>query len=108
LHGLSDFELDKQRIAQISFRKFIGFPEYILDSTPVCSFRKRTINNYKENKYVDICKANLIALVLKIKKGMIHDIILSIQTLDMQNLINLEKMKQKKNIQRRKFDKKVS
>ena len=73
MNSLSDFELDKLCIDRISCRKFLGFPEYILDSTPVWSFRKRTINNYKENKYVDICKANLISLVLKIKKRIIQN-----------------------------------
>ncbi len=44
-HGLSDFELEKQCIDQISFRKFLGFPEQILDSTTVWLFRKRIIDN---------------------------------------------------------------
>jgi IS5 family transposase len=34
-HGLSDFELKKQCIDRISFRKFLGFPEYIPESTIV-------------------------------------------------------------------------
>ena len=28
LHGLSDFELEKQCIDWISFKEFLGFPEY--------------------------------------------------------------------------------
>ena len=34
-HGLSDPELEKQCIDRISFRKFLGFPEYIPDSSTV-------------------------------------------------------------------------
>jgi IS5 family transposase len=34
-NGLSDPELEKQCIDRISFRKFLGFPEYIPDSSTV-------------------------------------------------------------------------
>jgi IS5 family transposase len=44
-YGLSDFEIEKQCIDRISFRKFLGFPEYIPDSTTVWSFKKRIIDN---------------------------------------------------------------
>ena len=70
-HGLSDFELEKQCIDRISFRKFLGFPEYIPDSTTVWLFRKKIIENCKENMW-DSCKANLIVWVYN-KKGMIQD-----------------------------------
>ena len=49
-HGLSDFELEKQCIDQISFRKFICFPEYTPDSTTVWSLRKRIIDNCIEKE----------------------------------------------------------
>jgi len=49
-HDLSDFELEKQCIDQIYFRKFLGFLEYIPDSTTVCSSRKRIIDNAKKKK----------------------------------------------------------
>ena len=49
-HGLSDFELEKQCIDRIYFMKFIGFLEYIPDSTTVCSSRKRIIDNAKKKK----------------------------------------------------------
>ena len=47
-HGLSDAELERQCIDRIFFRKFLGFPEYIPDSTTVWSFRKRIIDNKKK------------------------------------------------------------
>jgi len=34
-HGLSDPELEKHCIDRISFRKFLGFPAYIPDSSTV-------------------------------------------------------------------------
>ena len=46
-HRLSDFELEKQCIDRISFRKFLGFPECIPDSTTVWLFRERIIENFK-------------------------------------------------------------
>ncbi len=48
-HGLSDFELEKHCIDRISFRKFLGFPEYISGSTIVWLFRERIIEHFKEN-----------------------------------------------------------
>lgn len=72
-HGLSDAELEKQCIDRISFRKFLGFPEYIPDSTTVWSFRKRIIDNGKEKAIWDEMQNQLDALGLKIKKGMIQD-----------------------------------
>jgi len=49
-HGLSDFELEKQYIDPIYFRKFLGFIEYIPGNTTVCSSRKRIIDNAKKKK----------------------------------------------------------
>ncbi len=48
-HMLSDFELEKQCIDRISFRKFLVFPEYIPYSTIVWLFGERIIENFKEN-----------------------------------------------------------
>jgi IS5 family transposase len=49
-HGLSDFELGKHCIDRISFRKFLGFSDRILDKTTVWSSRKITIGNCKEEE----------------------------------------------------------
>ncbi|AKB51928.1 Transposase [Methanosarcina barkeri str. Wiesmoor] len=49
-HGLSDPELEKQCIDHLSFRNFLGFPDNIPDSTTVWSFRKRIIDNSKEEE----------------------------------------------------------
>jgi len=47
-HGLSDFELEKQCIDRMSFRKFLGFPKCIPDSTTVWLSRERIIENSKK------------------------------------------------------------
>ena len=69
-----DFELEKQCIDRISFRKFLGFPEYIPDSTTVWSFRKKINDNCKENKKWIHLQSQLNCLGLKIKKRMILDV----------------------------------
>jgi IS5 family transposase len=66
-HGLSDFELEKQCIDRISFRKFLGFPEYIPDSTTVWLFRERIIENFKEEGIWGKLQSQLDALGLQIK-----------------------------------------
>lgn len=72
-HGLSDAELERQCIDRISFRKFLSFPEYVPDSTTVWSFRKRIVDNGKEEQIWTEMQKQLDALGLKIKKGMIQD-----------------------------------
>lgn len=72
-HGLSDPELEKQCIDRLSFRNFLGFPDYIPDSTTVWSFRKRIIDNGKEEEIWGELQRQLYSLGLKIKKGMIQD-----------------------------------
>jgi IS5 family transposase len=72
-HGLSDPELEKQCIDRISFRRFLGYPDYVPDSTTVWSFRKRIIDNGKEQEIWQELQKQLDGLGLKIKKGMIQD-----------------------------------
>ncbi|SNY22908.1 Transposase domain [Methanohalophilus euhalobius] len=72
-HGLSDPELERQCIDRISFRKFLGFPEYVPDNTTVWSFRKRIIDNGKEKQIWNEMQRQLNALGLEIKKGTIQD-----------------------------------
>jgi len=72
-HGLSDPELEKQCIDRISFRRFLGYPDYVPDSTTVWSFRKRIIDNKKEEDIWQELQKQLDVLGLKIRKGMIQD-----------------------------------
>jgi len=66
-HFLSDFELEKQCIDRISFREFLGFPEYIPDSTTVWLFRERIIENFKEEGIWGELQSQLDGLGLQIK-----------------------------------------
>ncbi len=45
-HGFFDFEIEKQCIGRISFRKYLDFPGYIPDRTPVWSFKKRAVKKH--------------------------------------------------------------
>ena len=71
-HWLSDFELEKQCTDRISFSKFLGFPEYIPDSTTVWLtvwlFRERIIENFKEEGIWGKLQSQLDALGLQIKQ----------------------------------------
>jgi transposase, IS5 family len=63
-HRLSDFELEKQCIDRISFRKLLEFPKYIPDSTTVWLFRERIIENFKEEERWGKLQSQLDALGL--------------------------------------------
>ena len=54
LNDLSDFELEKQCIDRIYFRKFLGFPEYIPDST--------TSDHSEKELLITVKKKNLTVL----------------------------------------------
>jgi IS5 family transposase len=53
----------------------MDFPDYIPDSATVWSFRKRIIDNGKEEQIWGEMQKQLDALGLKIKKGMIQDML---------------------------------
>jgi IS5 family transposase len=54
-YDLSNFELEKQCIDRISFKKFLSFPEHIQDITTVWSLKK----------IVDNCKGEIWGAVAK-------------------------------------------
>jgi IS5 family transposase len=72
-HGLSDFELWKQGIDRISFRKFLGVTGYIPDSTTVWLFKIRIINSCKEDEIEGKLQSQPDSLVFENKKGIIQD-----------------------------------
>ena len=72
-HGLSDPELERQCLDQISFRKFLGFPTKIPDYSAVWYFRERLAKTGKDNEIWNELQRQLESLSLKIKKGMIQD-----------------------------------
>ncbi|WP_135603954.1 IS5 family transposase [Methanococcoides sp. NM1] len=72
-HGLSDPELKRQATDRISFRKFLGFPAKIPDSTTVWGFRERISQTGKKDEIWNELQRQLDNKGLEIKKGMIQD-----------------------------------
>ena len=68
-NGLSDFEIEKQYIDRIYFRKFFCFPEYIPDSAPVWLFRKKAVDNCKEEEIWGQLQSRLGCLGFENKNG---------------------------------------
>jgi hypothetical protein len=68
LRGIYYFNL-KNNINWIFFRKFLVFSDHIPDSIKSVHSEKELLITAKKSKYRDSCKANLVALVLKIKMG---------------------------------------
>jgi transposase, IS5 family len=64
----SDRELEKQCIDRTSFRKFIGFPEYIPDSSTYGYSERESSRMAKKKRYGDSCKTGLTLLVQKSKR----------------------------------------
>ena len=47
-YGLSDPELEKQALNRLSFRRFLGYPERVPDSTTIWLFRERLADTGKD------------------------------------------------------------
>lgn len=72
-YNISDDELEKQCIDKISFRKFLGFPEYIPDGETVSSFRGRLRADNLEEEIWEELQKQLDALGLNIENGTMQD-----------------------------------
>lgn len=72
-YDISDEELEMQCIDKISFRKFLGFPEYIPDGETVSSFRDRLRADNLEEEIWDELQKQLDALGLNIENGTMED-----------------------------------
>ena len=79
----------------IFFQKNFLFSWVYTRQHPFWSFRKRMIDNYKEEMLKQL-QRQLNYLGLKIKREWFRMLLLSIQILDMQKQINLYKMKEKR------------
>ena len=73
LYGLSDPELERQANDRISFRKFLGFPEVIPDSSTVWLFRERLSQTRKDRAIWNEVQRQLDQKGMKIRKGVIQD-----------------------------------
>jgi IS5 family transposase len=72
-YGLSDEEAERQAVDRLSFRRFLGYPERVPDSTTIWLFRERLAKTGKDKLIWDELQRQLDAKGLKIKKGVAQD-----------------------------------
>ena len=72
-YGLSDPELERQATDRISFRRFLGFPVAIPDSTTVWLFRERLAETGRDRTIWEELQRQLDMKGLKVKKGVVQD-----------------------------------
>ena len=72
-YGLSDPELERQTTDRISFRRFLGYPESIPDSTTVWLFRERLAETGRDRLLWAELQRQLDAKGLKVRKGVAQD-----------------------------------
>ena len=72
-YGLSDPELERQTADRISFRRFLGFPGKVPDSTTVWLFRERLAETGKDREVWEELQQQLDEKGLNVKKGVVQD-----------------------------------
>jgi len=72
-YGLSDPELERQANDRLSFRRFLGFPDVIPDSTTVWLFRERLAESGRDKAVWAELQRQLDGKGLSVKKGVVQD-----------------------------------
>jgi IS5 family transposase len=72
-YGLSDEELERQANDRISFRRFLGYPEEIPDSTTVWLFRDGLAQTGKDREIWEELQRQLDGKGLRVRKGVAQD-----------------------------------
>ena len=72
-YGLSDPELERQANDRLSFRRFLGFPDVIPDSTTVWLFRERLAESGRDRLVWEELQRQLDGKGLSVKKGVVQD-----------------------------------
>ena len=72
-YGLSDPELERQVVDRISFRRFLGYPERVPDSTTVWLFRERLAETGKDRAVWAELQRQLDEKGLSVRKGVVQD-----------------------------------
>ena len=72
-YGLSDPELERQAADRLSFRRFLGFPERVPDSTTVWLFRERLAETGRDRAVWEELQRQLDEKGLKVRKGVAQD-----------------------------------
>jgi len=72
-YGLSDPELERQATDRISFRRFLGYPDRVPDSTTMWLFRERLADTGRDKAVWEELQRQLDEKGLKVKKGVVQD-----------------------------------
>jgi len=72
-YGLSDEEVEHQANDRISFRRFLGYPDVMPDSTTVWLFRERLAETGKDREVWAELQRQLDEKGLKVRKGVAQD-----------------------------------
>jgi len=70
-YGLSDPELERQATDRISFRRFLGFPGAIPDSTTAWLFRERLVETGRDRLVWEKLQRQLDEKGLKVRRGVV-------------------------------------
>ena len=72
-YGLSNPELERQAADRISFRRFLGFPERVPDSTTAWLFRERLVETGRDRLVWEELQRQLDEKGLRVKTGVVQD-----------------------------------
>ena len=72
-YGLSDPELERQATDRISFRRFLGYPDRVPDSTTMWLFRERLADTGRDKAVWEELQRQLDEKGLSVKKGVVQD-----------------------------------
>jgi len=72
-YGLSDEELEREAIDRLSFRRFLGYPEEVPDSTTIWLFRERLAKTGKDKLIWVELQRQLDMKGLRVRKGVAQD-----------------------------------
>jgi IS5 family transposase len=72
-YGLSDEEAEREAVDRLSFRRFLGYPERVPDSTTIWLFRDRLAKTGKDREIWAELQRQLDEKGLKVRKGVAQD-----------------------------------
>jgi IS5 family transposase len=72
-YGLSDEETERQAVDRLSFRRFLGYPEKVPDSTTIWLFRERLAETGKDKQIWAELQRQLDSKGLRVRKGIAQD-----------------------------------
>jgi IS5 family transposase len=72
-YGLSDEEMEREAVDRLSFRRFLGYPDMVPDSTTIWLFRERLARTGKDRLVWAELQRQLDEKCLRVKRGVAQD-----------------------------------